>query len=569
MFINIFLSSNGFGDYNSPWAPYQGKYDTSGYPSSDFGVTVFTNSAAESGNYSFSCLGKCTSIIAIGAVAIDALHYDSASNRTNTTIVVSKGASECHLKLQGTGMSNMKLLRPNYTSDANVFTNDFTKALKAFSGMRFMDTQATNNSTISGWTDRPMPSDFSYAAKGISYEDAIKLGAITAKDVYLHIPHMADDDFIARFATLAKKLVPTSMKCYVEYSNEIWNGIFTQADYNINKAIEESKTDTSLQITKTIVNRYYQGWCRTAKMAVKISKALDYPNDSRFRPVLATQLGNTSVGKTGLEYINRVYGAPSKFIFGLAGAPYFGNIDTFMDRDDIKLDEFFTKYAITFSHNGNKETLQGDNFLLDRANGAIDYCADHFALAKTWNVVPMSYEGGLDMGQFDASVDVKTKAQDDPRMGDVHKAYYTKWFAQNGGQFFHYKLDCNYSKWGYWGLTDNITETDTPKMKAAADVSAALSATTITPTPPTPANKFRLSGVTYNDKNKDGKREGSEAVPNIKVNLIDDKGVVRSTISDKYGFFLFNNVIGGNYQIVYNKPIPITVNKDMSIDLNN
>jgi len=50
-------------------------------------------------------------------------------------------------------------------------------------------------------------------------------------DAWFCMPHMADDDFVYRFAKVVKEKLDPSLKVYVEYSNEVWNGIFPQHRY--------------------------------------------------------------------------------------------------------------------------------------------------------------------------------------------------------------------------------------------------------------------------------------------------------------------------------------------------
>ena len=45
------------------------------------------------------------------------------------------------------------------------------------------------------------------------------------------MPHLADDDYVRRFARLVKHRLRPDLKVYVEYSNEVWNWIYPVTHY--------------------------------------------------------------------------------------------------------------------------------------------------------------------------------------------------------------------------------------------------------------------------------------------------------------------------------------------------
>jgi PKD repeat protein len=60
----------------------------------------------------------------------------------------------------------------------------------------------------------------------------IQLANLTQKDVWICVPHAADDQYIEQMAQLFKSQLDPKLKVYLEYSNEVWNWIFQQAHYN-------------------------------------------------------------------------------------------------------------------------------------------------------------------------------------------------------------------------------------------------------------------------------------------------------------------------------------------------
>lgn len=115
----------------------------------------------------------------------------------------------------------------------HVFYAPFLKGLKGMQSLRFMDWQRTNGSLLKTWSDRPTPDYFSQGAKGASIEHALMLSNHLKVDPWFCVPHGADDDFIRRFADLVATRLDPGLKVYVEYSNELWNWGFAQAQWVI------------------------------------------------------------------------------------------------------------------------------------------------------------------------------------------------------------------------------------------------------------------------------------------------------------------------------------------------
>lgn len=105
------------------------------------------------------------------------------------------------------------------------------KLIADFRLLRFMDWMSTNNSTQKVWADRPKPADYTYARNGVPLEVMLRLANRVGADPWFSIPHLADDDYIHRFAMLVKDGLRSGLKAHVELSNEVWNWGFDQADW--------------------------------------------------------------------------------------------------------------------------------------------------------------------------------------------------------------------------------------------------------------------------------------------------------------------------------------------------
>jgi hypothetical protein len=130
---------------------------------------------------------------------------------------------------------NIRFLLPgtemNYQE--HPWTESWLEKLEPFQQLRFMDWGATNNSTLSKWEDRPTEDDFTFTIKGVPYETMIDICNYKQADAWVCVPHRASEDYVRNVARLFRNELDPSLHLYVEYSNEVWNWIFTQAHYGL------------------------------------------------------------------------------------------------------------------------------------------------------------------------------------------------------------------------------------------------------------------------------------------------------------------------------------------------
>jgi len=462
MFIDAMKSAPPFRSAEKPWVG-EVPLDAHGWPTADAGVVAFSDVANVNGTYRFSCAGRATVTVVRSPAEIRDLTYDAAADRTTCDIVFAAPADEVtHLFLAFTettgGVREVKLLRPGYADDAQVFTNEYLRAVAPFGCLRFMDFLATNDSTLTKWSDRPTPQDASCATRGGPYEYAIELGNRARKDVWLNIPAGADDEFVRELARLAKSNLAADLHCYVEWSNELWNSGFAQHKLNLDAA----KGDASLGGPDTNARRL--AWRRTARRTIEISRIFQDVfggRNPRVRVVLAGQHANPDVLETGLKYIETNAGPPGNFLYGIAIAPYFGNGDkALLQRPDIAVDDVCA-------------------VLLREADESADARAKRsHELARKYGLKSLAYEGGIDLGQHDVAVETKSRAQLDPRAGRAIESHLRAWFDGGGDEYVYYTLVARSTKHGYWGLTEDVRHLDVPKFQAAARIARDL------PTPP-------------------------------------------------------------------------------------
>lgn len=137
---------------------------------------------------------------------------------------------------QGNHLRNFRLVRAedetSYVSQP--FQQAFLDKLCPFNPIRFMDWQVTNASTVVNWSDRSKSNDRSQTMRnGVSYEHIIQLANILNRDIWICVPHQANDDYIHSMARLFRDGLNPNIRVFLEYSNEVWNFQFSQADWVI------------------------------------------------------------------------------------------------------------------------------------------------------------------------------------------------------------------------------------------------------------------------------------------------------------------------------------------------
>lgn len=136
--------------------------------------------------------------------------------------------------------------------EANPFREELLEFCKPWHCLRFMDWQVTNNSISRNWADRKKRSFYTQVStsgdvvgmhdetlppwqqrwsSGVALELCVQLANITKIDPWLCVPHLADDEYIAQMARLVKDTLDPELKVYVEFSNELWNWQFGQAQW--------------------------------------------------------------------------------------------------------------------------------------------------------------------------------------------------------------------------------------------------------------------------------------------------------------------------------------------------
>ena len=132
------------------------------------------------------------------------------------------------------------------------FREEFLAFVAPWHCLRFMDWLGTNNSINTSWAARKPAGYYTMTgpsgdalglvgktvtpgarrrASGVAIELCVAAANAARADAWVNVPHLADDEYIERMAVLVRDTLDPRLKVYVEYSNEIWNWQFNQAQW--------------------------------------------------------------------------------------------------------------------------------------------------------------------------------------------------------------------------------------------------------------------------------------------------------------------------------------------------
>ena len=179
-----------------------------------------------------------------GTIAFDLGSATIVSQVTGSMVVnVPAGQNGIFLEITQTNRSNpirnIRLIMPGFETTylTQPFHPLFLATLQNLKVLRFMEWMLTNNSPVQSWSDRPKPSDYTYSLRGVPLEVMVQLANTLNVDPWFNMSHQATNDFVQHFATLVHQQLHSTLRSYVEYSNETWNGMFSQNGYVQNRGL--------------------------------------------------------------------------------------------------------------------------------------------------------------------------------------------------------------------------------------------------------------------------------------------------------------------------------------------
>lgn len=309
--------------------------------------------------------------------------------------------------------------RPEYLDD-----------LRGFAVHRHLDTRMVNADPAIDWPGQP-PSGLNSLWRGVPFEDLCDLANECGADPWFCIPYHASDDYVERMARVIDEHLDPGRTVFVEYSNELWNWGFRQAQ-QVEEWRKANEPNTSRQV---VIGR------RAAAAMNRFRSSLS--SDRRCVRVVSGQAAWVADSERAVRTAMDLGGCDA-----IACAPYFGEV---IPAGTSDLDGLFA--AI-------EPSLQT----------SFDRAGSWATLADKLGVPLHLYECGqhLPGGDDPARVALIAAANRDPRMGSLYMRYLDGLAALGVDVACLFQAHGSYGKHGCWGLREDVGQPLEAAPKAAA-----------------------------------------------------------------------------------------------------
>ncbi len=401
----------------------------------------------------------------------------------------------------------------------------------------------TGNLNTVDWSQRKLPTASSQiagpGAPGQSWEYMIALANATNTDLWINIPGPATDNYVTQLANLIKNgdtingvyyagLNP-NLKVNIEYSSEVWGGIFGPFAYNLEatqlKVFGGNTTLNNDGLTETyqLAQRNYLE--RTMEVTNIFRNVLGPdPTFSKIRPMLTSPEGNFSYFTTLFPWFEKTHGAPSQYFYGIGSANYAFPSD-YSSVDNL-INSLFANLPQQFATTASFATV-----------------ANYYGLQN------VAYEGGPNTGSIPnaAAGPIALAASRDARMESFLDQLYTTWYAAGGSLAVvfdgPYDVVGPFNQFATAEVAQAGNPTSSAKYRGLVDLSQA------NPTVVTAGYAVSPSGATPLSVSSDSL----------------GKGFTSNTLGQT-NYWLLNVASAGNYDL-HLQPNPGTTNGQVSVSL--
>jgi hypothetical protein len=341
-------------------------------------------------------------------------------------------------------LRNIHVWMPGAGPASDIFNPAFIDTLRGFRALRFMNWAVVDgNFSLSTpteqrtWSDRPTFEDARWSfMKGVPVEVMCMLANRLGADAWFSMSHLADDDYVRRFALKAREQLDPRLKVYIEHSDEIWN-------YNYAQSLYAQQHGLAAGLSRDPGEAAIRWHAKRSREIFGIFEEV-FPLDRLVR-VLGSQNGNPWVSSTALNYADTRFHTDA-----LAIAPYIDfRPPDFPRLAGMNLDQLFQEL---------------NNAAEPRIMSAVRMHAD---IARSAGVSLIAYEGGQSLvtgGPYASLNPLFDAANRDPRMRDLYMKLLQDWNDASGGALFMHFTHC--SRWDEYGRFGTLEYLEQPRSQA-------------------------------------------------------------------------------------------------------
>lgn len=480
-----------------------------GFSEPQYVQTVLGNYGLPQGRYSLYYEG--TGDIHLGAVDnIDAsipgkIEFDFPKASHIAQGIKSKISLTIKSSMEEDPVHNIRVIRPGFSeADSEKSHPLFHQRLQGFSTLRFMNTQRTNRSQQQTIDDVVLKQAATHY-EGVSPYYIAKIANENNSHVWISIPHLADDEFVTTFAQTLKDELNPNAKIYIEYSNEVWNRLFSDrtvkgelksGQYTYVTSQGCANPDIAIRGCEgeKIHSKYREANARQyTKRALEIFQLFDtvYEDDQqRLVSVLSGQAASSTLTTIIFDALNDPAVNPNAYqVDAYAIAPYFGGSFTrklLKAKFKNEIINLGSLDGISILASEITETQFLDEMAYIIANQIPETISMQKQLTDVQGMKLLAYEGGQHIAAlgvypktdeereiFNEYVEFTGKINRHPQMETLYKEYFNTWFEQGGQDFMVFSyISQNGARSGSWGIleTQNQAIEEAPKYRALREL---------------------------------------------------------------------------------------------------
>ena len=321
-----------------------------------------------------------------------------------------------------------------------LFNPAYLDYMKDFKVIRFMNMSGITRNPLSSWDKRPKVKNATWAGKqgvrGAPLEIMVALANKLNADPWFNIPHKADNNFVRRYAQYVKANLKPGLKAYVEYTNEAWNTIFTQAHYVRDQGerlgLDEDRDKGGYKFFSMRSVQIFDMWEQT------------FGGTDRIVRVMGSWAGWTRVSEMLLSYRNAY-----KKTDAIAIAPYF--FPSF--KSSKKARSVAQLFKLMYDPK--------EKYSIPKVMG---YIHKNALTAEKFGVDLIAYEGGQHLVDWKSRntnshpTKLMIAANKDWRMAKAYTDFMRGWKANGGKLFVNFSAPRTYQWFGSWGTKEYISQ---------------------------------------------------------------------------------------------------------------